>query len=96
MQRFFRFIFAATFLVSFLTASLHFHENEHETSRLDQACHFCIKVSQFKYDDSNSDLTEELEASFLFLVTDRYQTLVGHTLQSLFIQTAPRGPPSHC
>ncbi|WP_412471869.1 hypothetical protein [Halobacteriovorax sp. RT-1-4] len=96
MQKFFRFIFAATFLVSFLTASIHFHENEHETSKLDQACHFCIKFSQFKYDARKSDFSEELEASFLFLVTDRYQTLVGHTLQSLSIQTAPRGPPTHC
>ncbi|WP_040314873.1 hypothetical protein [Bacteriovorax sp. BAL6_X] len=96
MQRFFRFIFAVTFLVSFLTVSLHFHENEHESNKLDQVCHICIKVSQFKYDSANSDLSHGLEASFLFLITESYQTSLGHTYKSLYIQAAPRGPPAHC
>ncbi|MFG1492900.1 hypothetical protein ABMA75_04970 [Halobacteriovorax sp. ZH4_bin.1] len=95
MQSLLSFLFSTLFFVSSLTTTLHYHD-EQESTKLHQACQVCIKVSQFNYDVTGSDLSDAIEASFLFLVAESYQTLVGHTYQSLLIQPAPRGPPAHC
>lgn len=95
MLRFIKLTLVLAFLASFLVATVHTHEDSHNTSSIHESCSLCLQNGRNQFIDSPGLVSSNIDEIVLIFTTTSLVQLDWPISSINFASISLRGPPSH-